>query len=280
MARPPRPPATIPNPATLTPSDPPAVPDSPVIGGVPSSSLPVQVIRSRRRRKTVQAVVVDGVIRVHMPSWMSAEDEATYVASLVGRLEKRFRSEHVDVDQRARTLARRYGLPQPASVVWSDRQRSRWGSCSTHSGEIRVSRRLADWPDWVLDYVLVHELAHLVEPNHSPAFHALVARYPRAERAKGFLIAKSLDDGETEAGADDDLDLDLTDPHPVPPTDVGTATEVGSGSASRADSGAAVDATTDASITSGRAEPPRPVTAPRRRAPADGVAHQPSLWGG
>jgi predicted metal-dependent hydrolase len=179
-------------------------------------SMPVEVIRSRRRRKTVQAVVVDGVIRVHMPAWMSEQDEATYVASLVERLEKRFRSDHVDVDARARVLARRYDLPAPASVVWSDRQRSRWGSCSTHSGEIRVSRRLADWPDWVLDYVLVHELAHLVEANHSPAFHALVDRYPLAERARGFLIAKSLDDSEAprdldETDLDDEMDETVLD---------------------------------------------------------------------
>jgi predicted metal-dependent hydrolase len=77
-------------------------------------------------------------------------------------------------------------------VAWTDRQRSRWGSCSPSTGEIRVSRRLAEWPAWVLDYVLVHELAHLVEPNHSAAFHRLVDRYPRSERAKGFLIAKGL----------------------------------------------------------------------------------------
>ena len=93
------------------------------LDGAPTSSMPVEVIRSRRRRKTVQAVVVDGVIRVHMPAWMSKEEEHEYVASLVGRLEKRFRSEHVDVDARARVLARRYDLPEPTSVVWSDRQR-------------------------------------------------------------------------------------------------------------------------------------------------------------
>jgi predicted metal-dependent hydrolase len=175
--------------------------------------MPVEVVRSRRRRKTVQAVVVDGVIRVHMPAWMSEQDEATYVASLVERLEKRFRSEHVDVDRRARTLARRYSLPQPRSVRWSERQRARWGSCSTHTGDIRVSSRLADWPDWVLDYVLVHELAHLVEANHSPAFHALVDRYPLAERARGFLLAKSLDDSEGARDLDE-ADLDDADHEP------------------------------------------------------------------
>jgi len=61
-------------------------------------------------------------------------------------------------------------------------------------GAVRVSRRLADFPPWVLDYVLVHELAHLAEADHSPAFWALVARYPLAERARGFLMAKGLEE--------------------------------------------------------------------------------------
>src|SRR5215207_8869826 len=114
-----------PDPRTRTTA--PAATTTPVVPPATGRSMPVEVIRSRRRRKTVQAVVVDGVIRVHMPAWMSEQDEATYVASLVDRLEKRFRSEHVDVDARARVLARRYDLPAPTSVVWSDRQRSRWG---------------------------------------------------------------------------------------------------------------------------------------------------------
>ena len=63
-----------------------------------------------------------------------------------------------------------------------------------------MSTRLAAWPPWVLDYVLVHELAHLVEFDHSPAFHALVDRYPRAERARGFLIAKSMGEVDTPEG--------------------------------------------------------------------------------
>ncbi len=163
-------------------------------------TMPVEVIRSRKRKKTVQAVVTDGRIRVHMPAWMTKKDEELYVADLVAKIEKKYRSQHIDVEARARSLARRFDLPQPRSVRWSEVQRARWGSCSVDAGDIRVSDRLADWPTWVLDYVLVHELAHLVEPNHSPAFHALVARYPKAERATGFLIAKGLgEDDEPEA---------------------------------------------------------------------------------
>ena len=46
-------------------------------------------------------------------------------------------------------------------------------------------------PQWVVDYVLVHELAHLLEPGHDANFWAWVDRYPQAERAKGYLIGWS-----------------------------------------------------------------------------------------
>ena len=76
---------------------------------------------------------------------------------------------------------------------------SRWGSCTPATGEIRIATAVRGFPPWVLDYVIVHELAHLEEANHSPRFWKLVGRYPRAERARGYLIAKS---GDSEADAD------------------------------------------------------------------------------
>ncbi|MGH9244980.1 MAG: M48 metallopeptidase family protein [Acidimicrobiales bacterium] len=155
--------------------------------------LRVEVVRSAKRRKTVQAVLVGNTVRVHVPARMSKDDEDRYVHELVGRLQRRHRSHDADLESRAAALADRHRLPHPASIRWSDNQRARWGSCSTWSADIRVSRRLADFPPWVLDYVLVHELAHLVEANHSPAFWALVNRYPKAERARGFLVAKGLE---------------------------------------------------------------------------------------
>ena len=156
-------------------------------------ALPVEVVRSAKRRKTVSAEVVDGVVRVRVPSWMNAAEIDLQVAELVPRLERRLRSEHVDLMARAERLARRFDLPEPTLVEWSDNQRRQWGSCQVLSGEIRLSRRLAEFPSWVVDYVLVHELAHLVHADHSPAFRALVDRYPRAERARGFLIARGLE---------------------------------------------------------------------------------------
>jgi predicted metal-dependent hydrolase len=66
---------------------------------------------------------------------------------------------------------------------------TRWGSCTPENGTIRISTRVASFPGWVLDSVILHELAHLVEPGHGKEFQAIIDRYPYAERARGFLIA-------------------------------------------------------------------------------------------
>jgi predicted metal-dependent hydrolase len=168
---------------------------------VPTDRLPVEVVYSTRRRSSVHASVVDGVIKVRAPAGIDPDELDRHVTELVARLERKHRAAGVDLEARAAQLARRYRLPQPSAVTWAE-QRSRWGSCSPWKGHIRISNRLAAWPPWVLDYVLVHELAHLVHPDHSPAFHALVARYPLAERAEGFLIATSYIADTTAIGDD------------------------------------------------------------------------------
>lgn len=155
--------------------------------------MEVSILRSDRRRKTVSARMVGDVLEVRLPGWMGAADEAKWVEEMRRRFERKRSTDEIDVDARARLLARRYDLPPPESVRWVDNQTSRWGSCTPANGTIRVSSTLAPWPRWVLDFVLVHELAHLAEPSHGPAFQALVARYPLTERATGFLIAKGLD---------------------------------------------------------------------------------------
>lgn len=155
-------------------------------------SLPVKVIASTRRKKTVAARVVNGVIEVRVPAAMPVDERSRHVDSLVARVERQRSAERVDLDVRAQSLSKRFDLPSPNSVEWSARQKLRWGSCTPSTGSIRLSDRMAEFPTWVVDYVLVHELAHLVESNHSRRFHELVARYPKAERAEGFLIAVSL----------------------------------------------------------------------------------------
>ncbi len=154
-----------------------------------STRYPVEVIRSDRRNKTVSARIVEGVIRVRIPSWMSTTDEEQFVTDIVDRIERERRSNAVDLEARAEKLADQYHLPHATSVGWSTVQRLRWGSCSTDSGDIRISDRLLDVPPWVLDHVIIHELAHLVVPHHGPEFDEIVALNPLAERAIGYLMA-------------------------------------------------------------------------------------------
>jgi len=175
----------------------------------------VEVVRSPRLRKTVQAREVNGVLRVSIPATMTRADEEHWVAEMVRRMERRGAGRSIDLSHRATQLASRFELPVPDSIRWSDNQEWRWGSCTPSEGSIRISSRLVREPSWVLDYVIVHELAHLRVANHSPRFWAVVNRYPLAERARGFLIARSLDpaargdDGAgpcpVDVGPDDDV---------------------------------------------------------------------------
>jgi predicted metal-dependent hydrolase len=151
--------------------------------------MEVEVVRSARRRRSVEARLVDGVLRVSIPAWMSKADESRAVDTMVEKFTRRRASVEIDLVARANVLARRYRLPRPDTIRWSENQRGRWGSCTPADRSVRISSRLASLPQWVLDYVIVHELAHLVVIDHGPDFRALEARYPKAERATGYLQA-------------------------------------------------------------------------------------------
>jgi predicted metal-dependent hydrolase len=153
----------------------------------------VEVVRSPRRRKTVQAREVDGILRVSIPATMTTADEERWVAEMMRRMERRAAADGVDLERRAEQLATRYRLRRPASIRWADNQEWRWGSCTPADGAIRISTRLASEPAWVLDYVIVHELAHLEVARHDAAFWVLVNRYPKTERARGFLMARGVE---------------------------------------------------------------------------------------
>jgi predicted metal-dependent hydrolase len=162
-----------------------------VFYGPGMSDFPVDVVRSKRRKRTVQASLRDGRIKVMVPDGLDPQEERRFVEELTERIITKRTSSDVDLEKRATALASRYDLPAPVEISWSDRQQQRWGSCTPREGRIRISRRLASMPEWVLDSVLVHELAHLEVEDHGPGFQALVQRYELTERAKGYLIAKS-----------------------------------------------------------------------------------------
>ena len=163
-------------------------PAAPVAGPEPV----VEVRRSRRRRSTVAAYREDDRVVVMIPARMSRAEEQEWVATMLARLErseKRRRPSDAALMRRAKDLNAKYldGSATPGTVRWVDNQNSRWGSCTPADRAIRLSRRLEGMPSWVIDYVLVHELAHLLELGHTPRFWRLVDRFPKAERAKGFL---------------------------------------------------------------------------------------------
>jgi len=175
------PPSTSP----LVPAPPRVAPEAP--------RFRVEVIRSKRRRRTVGGHLVGDVLTVTVPAWMSTVDTDQWVATMSQRFARRLTTDRIDLSRRAELLARRHGLPRAGSIRWADDMRSRWGSCTPSTGTVRISSRVAAFPDWVVDYVIVHELAHLAVADHSPVFWSLVERYPRAERARGYLIGKSGD---------------------------------------------------------------------------------------
>jgi len=162
--------------------------------------LKVEVVRSRRRRKTIEAMKDGNKVVVRLPATLTRSEARRWVRVMVEKLEQ---SEHIQrlneksiLRRRAEELHLRYfnGRPALRSIRYVANQRDRYGSCTPADGSIRLSHVLADFPDWVRDYVIVHELAHLRAPDHSPYFWQLVRRYPLSERARGFLIAKGIEE--------------------------------------------------------------------------------------
>lgn len=189
---------------------------------VTASDREIEVRRSPRRRRTVSAYREGGRIVVLIPSRFTKAEEARWVAEMVGRIDagarRRRNSGDVALARRARELSTSYlgGRAQPTSVRWVGSMRTRWASCTPADGTIRLSDRLREMPQWVRDYVLVHELAHLIVPGHGPDFWALVQRYPRTERARGYLDGVS---AAAQLGLEDDLAGDVN-----PPCGIGPAT--------------------------------------------------------
>ena len=176
----------------------PAPPEPPRPPAPPVETVPeVEVRVSKRRKKTSEAKWVGGRIVVSVPAHLDRASRQKTVDWLVERLLSRHslasRLGDDELLARAIDLSDRYLVgARPVSVRWVTNQTARWGSCSYHSGEIRVSHRLRAVPGWVLDSVLVHEVAHLTHPDHSPAFHRLAAAYPRHEEAGVFLAGYGL----------------------------------------------------------------------------------------
>jgi predicted metal-dependent hydrolase len=152
----------------------------------------IEIRRSTKRRRTASAHREGDRIVVAVPARMTRAETAQMVEELVARvLAKEAGSTPSDdeLSQRAQRLSASYlgGRAVPTSVRWVDTMNARWGSCTPLDRSIRLSLRLCGMPEYVVDYVLLHELAHLLVPGHGPKFWAELADYDKLERARGFL---------------------------------------------------------------------------------------------
>ena len=180
---------------------------------------PVRLVRSTARTRTVSAAWRDGRLQVNVPARLSAAQEREWIGRMVAKVGARGGTGQPAVDPDGRPAAARSddallawagrlsaahlgGRARPVSVTWSARQRRRWGSCTPARGTIRLSTQLRGMPDWVVAAVLVHELAHLLESGHGPAFRRLVDRYPRYAEAMAFLEGVTFAEGRGRTAPD------------------------------------------------------------------------------
>lgn len=180
-----------------------------------ADGAPVEVRRSARRTRTVAAFWENGTAVVAIPARFTAAQEREWVQRMLAKLHKQGERRAASGRKRpasdaalaahAAQLSERYlgGRSKPASVRWVSNQNSRWGSATPAEGTIRLSDKLRPMPQWVIDYVLLHELAHLLVAGHNAAFWKLLEAYPETARAKAFLegvsfaMARGLKDGGT-----------------------------------------------------------------------------------
>ena len=194
-----------------------------------ADGAPVEVRRSARRRRTVAAFWENGTAVVAIPAHFSGAQEREWVHRMLEKLRlqgtrgpkaagRRRAGNDAQLEAHAAALSARYlgGRAVPASVRWVTNQNSRWGSATPSQGTIRLSHKLQPMPQWVIDYVLLHELAHLLVAAHNAAFWRLLAAYPETDRAKAFLEGVSFatarglpaDDGDIDGGDTDGEDID------------------------------------------------------------------------
>lgn len=160
--------------------------------------MEIKIIRSHRRRRTVSARLINNILEIKAPAALPQFRLEKIVNDFRIKFERRMKKEEME---------RKEGLPKIAarinqkffdnkikfnSIEYVTTQNRRYGCCNFNTGNIRISDRVGFMPAWVRDYVVLHEMAHLMEPNHGRAFWQIVSRYRLSERARGFLLGAGL----------------------------------------------------------------------------------------
>jgi cupin 2 domain-containing protein len=159
----------------------------------------VKVVRSNRRKRTAGARLIGGTMYLYVPGKMSEKEVGTITERFTKHFEKVLLKKKLNSEKSLRQVAEELntkyfnGALEIDSIQYVTNQTHKFGCCSIQSRSIRISDTIASMPDWVRDYVVMHEICHLKEAGHGKAFWDLVNRYPLVERAKGFLLAKGLE---------------------------------------------------------------------------------------
>jgi predicted metal-dependent hydrolase len=161
--------------------------------------MEVKIIRSKRRKRTISARLIKNTLLVSAPLMISRERLDKIVADFKVKFEKKKLKQELDRKQSLIDIARKLNEKyfenklKINSIEYATDQNSKYGCCNFRDAKIRISHKIGLMPEWVRDYVVIHEMAHLVEPNHSSAFWQIVSRYNLAERARGYLMAAGLE---------------------------------------------------------------------------------------
>jgi hypothetical protein len=164
--------------------------------------MEIKIIRSSRRRRTVAARLVDDCLLVRAPGNIPQERLDELVARFKDSFQRKKTKSELDRSQPLVEIAARLnkeyfgGKLFINSIEYVTNQNSKYGCCDYRKGNIRIAHTVGLMPSWVRDYVIMHEMAHLREPNHSQAFWDIVCRYKLSERARGFLIAQGFREHE------------------------------------------------------------------------------------
>ena len=165
-----------------------------------------RVIRSDRRTVALE-VTRDGEVLVRAPRRMSRRDidafaasHADWIEKALARVKARAEAHPEPTPEERAALIARAKAELPARVAYYSAimglestgvritdARTRFGSCSAKN-RLCFSWRLMQYPAQAVDYVVVHELAHIAEKNHGPAFYARIAEVLPDYRAREKLL--------------------------------------------------------------------------------------------
>jgi predicted metal-dependent hydrolase len=160
--------------------------------------LQVDFRRDKRLKKTSRwERQPDGSLLVRVPFRYPRYKVISLLEQVATQIDKtealRLRRTDADLQERAELINRKYFDEKInwTAIRWVSNMDARLASCTRGGptdGQIRISDKIKNWPDWVIDYVVAHELLHRIHPNHSQAFwNKLRATYPHTERARGFI---------------------------------------------------------------------------------------------